>query len=242
MIEPAGALERSTGVTLWRQLEARLAQEIAAMAPESRLPTEAELARRFAVNRHTVRQAVRALVGRGLIRVEHGKGAYVRDLLDYRLGPRTRFTANLLAAERLPSRRLLAIAEVEADAALAQAIGLTVGSALLRVHSVGEADGVPVVVGTRFLALDRLAQARARLAALPSFTALYAAHGHADYRRGPTTVTARPPTAEEAMHLRMPTGLPVLVTDSSDRTPNGIVLGVGSSAWASERMQLVIDP
>ena len=242
MTELAEPLQRSKGVALWRQLETRLAREIAALAPEARLPPEAELADRFGVNRHTVRQAIRALVGRGLVRVEQGKGVFVRDLIDYRLGPQTRFSANLLAAERLPHRRILELREIKADGTVAETLGLSVADLVLLVRSLGEADGVPIVVATHLLPLGRLPDARRCLMTDASFTALYRAHGHTDYRRGPTRVTARLPSAEEATLLRMSPAVPILVTESSDRTLDGAVLGTGSAAWASERVQLVLDP
>src|SRR3546814_8669073 len=45
----------------------------------ARLPTEAELAARFRVNRHTLRRAIGGLVDRGLVRVEQGRGIFVRE-------------------------------------------------------------------------------------------------------------------------------------------------------------------
>lgn len=49
------------------------------MKPGCRLPTENELAERYEVSRASVREALRLLEARGLIRVEHGRGALVCD-------------------------------------------------------------------------------------------------------------------------------------------------------------------
>lgn len=46
--------------------------------PGSRLPTEADLCRRFGVSRATVRSAVKELDVRGLVRTQHGVGTFVR--------------------------------------------------------------------------------------------------------------------------------------------------------------------
>jgi GntR family transcriptional regulator len=66
---------------LWRQLAARLADEIAGgtYAPGSLLPTEAELCERFGVSRITIRHAVAELRTLGLVEVRQGKGATVRS-------------------------------------------------------------------------------------------------------------------------------------------------------------------
>lgn len=233
-------LVRGGGVALWRQLEGRLAAEIGELAADTRLPGEALLAARFGVNRHTIRQALRALAGRGLVRIEHGRGAFVQDLIAYPLGSGTRFTANLLAAERLAHHELVELHERRADGALAEALRLRVGAPVLVTRSLGLADGVPLVVGNASLPLERLPDARRRLSANPSFTALYAAHGHGDYRRGPTRITARAASDDEARLLRMPQARPVLVTESVDLADDGAPLATGPSVWASERVQFVV--
>lgn len=49
------------------------------MAPGSSLPSEAELADRYAVSRLTIREAVKLLAGRGLVELARGKKALVRE-------------------------------------------------------------------------------------------------------------------------------------------------------------------
>src|SRR5213082_4310339 len=48
-------------------------------APGSRLPSERELVDTFGVSRVSVREAINSLEAVGLIRVEHGRGAFVTD-------------------------------------------------------------------------------------------------------------------------------------------------------------------
>ena len=90
-----GASPRQSGMTLWRHIAETLRQEIGGpdYPPGARLPTEAELSARFAVNRHTVRRALEELSRGGLIRVEQGRGTFVaEDVLDYTVGTRTRLS------------------------------------------------------------------------------------------------------------------------------------------------------
>lgn len=57
-----------------------LANEILTeLTPGASLPSEAELAERFAVSRLTVREAVKLLAGRGLLELAKGKRAVVRE-------------------------------------------------------------------------------------------------------------------------------------------------------------------
>src|SRR3954462_1711093 len=91
----AGApLARGQGVALWRQIAGSLETEIAGggLSPGARLPTEAGLTAPYGVNSHTVRRAMQELENRGLVRIEQGRGSFVaEDVLDYPVGPRTRF-------------------------------------------------------------------------------------------------------------------------------------------------------
>ncbi|MBJ3783272.1 FadR/GntR family transcriptional regulator [Devosia sediminis] len=57
-----------------------LANEILTeLTPGASLPSEAELAERFAVSRLTIREAVKLLAGRGLVELAKGKRAMVRE-------------------------------------------------------------------------------------------------------------------------------------------------------------------
>ena len=63
---------RRPGTLIWREIEEALSSDIAAgiYPAGGRLPVEADLADRFGVNRHTVRQALAALQERGAISIE----------------------------------------------------------------------------------------------------------------------------------------------------------------------------
>src|SRR6202042_3283321 len=103
-------VHRQDGVALWRQIATRLQHDIGAgtYPPGGRLPTEADLSARFNVNRHTVRRALEELSRGGLIRVEQGRGSFVtEDVLDYTVGPRTRFTEWIHRHNKEPSGRVL---------------------------------------------------------------------------------------------------------------------------------------
>ena len=50
------------------------------LPPGSRLPTESELVKEMGVSRPALREAVRMLVGEGLLEVIHGRGTYVTEV------------------------------------------------------------------------------------------------------------------------------------------------------------------
>jgi GntR family phosphonate transport system transcriptional regulator len=241
---PPPGLARRQGVALWRQIQQALEAEIAAghHKPGARLPTEAELSLRFAVNRHTVRRAMEELEGRGLVRIEQGRGSFVaEDVVDYRLGPRTRFSENIRRQNREPAGRILRVAEVPAEAVLAEPLGIRRGRPVILVERLGLADGRPVVIGTHHFPAARFAQLPELLARDPSISAALAACGVPDYRRRVTRVTARLPTPEEAELLQQSRSRPVLVTEAINTDPAGAVVDVTHARYAAGRVQLVVE-
>ncbi|WP_167590331.1 GntR family transcriptional regulator [Oceanidesulfovibrio indonesiensis] len=75
------ALERESGLPLWRQVHGILLKEIngGVYRPGERLPSESSLSRRFRVARHTIRRALRSLQEAGVVRTERGRGSIIRD-------------------------------------------------------------------------------------------------------------------------------------------------------------------
>lgn len=238
-------LARGEGVALWRQIAATLEGEISrgSKAAGERLPTEAALTLRFGVNRHTVRRALEDLEARGLIRVEQGRGAFVaEDVVDYRLGPRTRFSELVRRENREPAGRILRIAEMPAETILAEALGIRRGRLVLRVDRLGLANGRPMVLGTHHLPLPRCAAAQEVLESKASITAALEACGIPDYRRQSSRITARLPTPEEADLLQQSRSRPVLVAESLNVDPAGQPVDWTIAVYAAGRVQLVVEP
>jgi GntR family phosphonate transport system transcriptional regulator len=241
--QPTG-LTRREGIALWRQIQRALEAEIAGgrHQPGARLPTEAELSARFAVNRHTVRRAMEELEARGLVRIEQGRGSFVaEDVVDYQLGPRTRFSENIRRQNREPAGRILRIAEVQAEAGLAEALNIRRGRAVILVERLGTVDGRPVVLGTHHFPAARFPQLPELLAQNHSITAALAACGVPDYRRRVTRITARLPTPEEAELLQQSRSRPVLVAEAVNTDPDGAVVEVAHGRYAAGRVQLVVE-
>jgi GntR family phosphonate transport system transcriptional regulator len=238
------SLARGQGISLWRQIAATLEREIGggARPAGARLPTESELSQHFGVNRHTVRRAMEELEGRGLIRIEQGRGSFVaEDVLDYPVGPRTRFSETIRRQNREPAGRIVRVAEVPSDAQIAQALRLRRGRTVMVVERIGLADGRPVVVGAHHFPLPRFAGIAAALAEQASITVALAACGVADYRRQVTRVTARMPSQEEAEMLQQVRSRPVMVTEALNVDPDGQPVDYTLSRYAAGRVQIVVE-
>jgi GntR family phosphonate transport system transcriptional regulator len=235
---------REPGVSLWRQIARALEDEIAAgsLAPGARLPTEAQMAARFAVNRHTVRRALEELQRGGLVRVEQGRGSFVaEDVLDYAVSPRTRFSEWIRRHNKEPSGTLLELREMPADQTVATELGLRAGARTVMLERLGLADGRPVSISQHWFPAARFPGLLQALRESGISDAL-ATCGLPDYRRQTTRVSARLPSAPEATLLRMPRNRPLLITENINVDPQGAVVEYGTSRYPTPRVQIVFEP
>lgn len=235
---------REPGISLWRQIFRVLEDEIAAgtLAPGARLPTEAQMAARFAVNRHTVRRALEELQRSGLVRVEQGRGSFVtEDVLDYAISSRTRFSEWIRRHNKEPSGTLLELREVPADQTVAGELGLRAGARTIMLERLGLADGRPVNISQHWFPAARFPGLLPALRDGGGISDALASCGLPDYRRQTTRVSARLPTAQEATLLRMPRNRPLLITENINVDPQGVVVEYGTSRYPTPRVQIVFE-
>ncbi len=239
-------IDRDSGVAVWRQIEETLAEEIRTgqWGEGARLPTEAELAARFRVNRHTLRRAIGGLVDRGLVRVEQGRGAFVREnVLEYLIGRRTRFTENVRRVNRAPGGHAIAVGRQRAARDVAEALSLRAGSQVFHLQTVGEVDGRPVSFGEHWFPAKLFPrfESEYRTEGNGSITRLMEAHGFGDYERAVTKVTARMPDATEAEYLEQPRSRPILYVESLNVAADGTPLQASHVRYAADRFQMVFE-
>lgn len=210
--------------------------------PGTKLPTEAALAQRFGVNRHTVRHAISALVTEGLVHTRRGAGVFVLTRpLEYPLSDRVRFHQNLMAAGRTPQRRILSIDTRAADAAEAHALEISMGAPVVVAHAVSFADGTPIALGESRYPAGRLAGIADALGAGHGVTHALGVVGVRDYRRTATRLTARSADATQAAHLRVPSGAPLLLSEAISCDIDGQPVEFGQTWFAGERIALTLD-
>jgi len=93
---------------LWKSIAIALTTDVAEgrYATGDQLPTEAQLAAKFGVNRHTVRRAMAALAEQGLVHARRGAGVFVTaSPTDYPIGKRVRFHQGIAAGGQTRPKR-----------------------------------------------------------------------------------------------------------------------------------------
>ena len=222
-----------------------LSEEISAghYRPGDKLPTEAELSRRFGVTRHTVRHALAALAEAGTVHSRRGSGVYVSVVpADYPLGRRVRFHQNLLATGRTPSREILSRETRAASAEEAEALGLAPGDEVLVIEGLSLADGVEIAHFRSVFPAARLPGLMPHLERLNSITAALARVGLTDYTRASTRITAHVADAVMALRLRLQEGAPLLKSVAVNVDSRGIPIEYGTTWFAGDRVTLTVAP
>jgi GntR family phosphonate transport system transcriptional regulator len=234
---------RQEGIAIWAAIEQTLFREISVgrYQPGEQLPTEHALAERFAVNRHTVRQALAHLATRGIIRITHGRGSFVSEwAIDYVLGKRTRFSRNLAAIGLTGQHRVMEIRNLAATAKVATILGMPPGETVTLLITAGEAGGRVISVGEHFFP-PRFANIGEAVTRTGSISLALAEHGIADYTRKRSEITARLPDAQTARRLGQAESRPVLCVEGINVCASGETIEFGRTYFPGDQLQLVVE-
>ena len=229
---------------IWKTIADALTAELAEglYGPGDKLPTEAQLAARFAVNRHTVRHALAALAEAGLVHARRGAGVFVAQRpTDYPLGRRVRFAQNLRAAGRSPDRTILSLDTRPARAREAEALALPQGAQVHVMEGLSLADAQPLAVFRSVFPAVLLPDLPDALRAHPSVTMALSLCGIDDYTRASTRITAKRANGTQARLLQIAEGAPILRSVAVNVDPDGQPVEYGTTWFAGDRVTLTLD-
>ena len=235
--------DSSDKTPIWKAIANALRSDLAEgrYAPGDKLPTEAALADRFGVNRHTVRHGISVLVEEGLVRTRRGAGAFVAATpTDYPIGNRVRFHENLIAAGRRPEKRVLALDERAATAGEAQALQIEAGDLVCAYHGLSLADDQPIAIFESLFPLMYLDGITAALQDTRSVTQALRAVGIDDYIRASTRLTAVRATATQALLLHVAEGDPLLRSSGVNHSAQEQPVEYGRTWFAGDRVTLTL--
>ena len=201
------------------------------------LPPETELAQRFGVNRHTVRERDRR-AGAGRRAARRAGPRHLRrrsaSASPIRSAPRTRFSTGLEGQTRERRSLLLAHAYEPASKPCRRGLRSCRGRAVLRLETLSEADGQPLSRATSHGSTRRASPARAGLRrrrgrSPPSFRNF----GIDDYLRRSTVVSARHADAADLADLKLSPGAIVLVTVAINEDASGVPVEFSESRFVA---------
>ena len=238
----AGPLDKDLPLPLYHQLQAVLKAEIESggWRAGEQLPNESKLAERFCVSKITVRQALHGLAELGYIHREHGRGTFVaRRKFDE--GPRelTSFTEEMRRHQMVAGARILAQRIEEADARVAHALQIPVGSPVYLLKRMRMAGGEPVTIQTAHIPASLVPGLE--LAPAASLYEILQKQYHLFAARAKETYFAAAADSASAELLGIPSGAPVFAVERVTLQPTGKPFEFVQSVVRGDRYSIVLD-
>ena len=224
-------LDRSGPVPLYFQIASRIENAILEgdLPPGSRLENEIALGERLGLSRPTVRRAIQELVDKGMLVRRRGIGTQVVHGQVSRKVELTSLYDDLASGDRHPSTSLLLHEVIEADARIAEVLGVPVGDPILHIRRVRGADDVPVAVLENYLPRDLVDLSEEDLAEHGLYQLLRARGTMIRVAR--QRIGARRASAEETALLEIDKGGPVLTMERTAFDNSGRAIEFGSHCY-----------
>ena len=237
-------INRQIGETVYSQIARSLEDEIQRFYEAGDyLPSEQELALRYAVNRHTVRRAIEQLIKSGLVERQHGRGTVVLDLpVDYTIGKITRFTETLELMGQATSSDIIRKLVIPARDGVAHRLQLAQNAEVIWIESLRYANGKPMCVISHFLPQTQFPDLLNRYDGGSLHDFLRQQYG-VTLQRQESLVTAEIPQGDDAALLAMPMNRPLLRVKSVNVcTQQGLPLEYALTRFRADKIQLRIAP
>jgi GntR family transcriptional regulator len=205
----------------------------------ARLPPERELCQQLGISRVTLRKALNQLVDVGVLNASHGRGWYVARTAAKREWPNTLESFSETAARMglEPRSQVLRAEAVPASFDEAEELAIAPGTDLFHLDRVRLLNDVPIALDMTQVAVSVLPGVGKADFTRASFYSTLSDAG-IEPARADATMEAREADAQEARHLRIAEGKPLLVMrqlafDAADRP-----LFTSTIKYAGERYRL----
>jgi GntR family transcriptional regulator len=235
-------INRHSGVPLYGQiaqdLEGRLGEDY---EPGDRLPSVAELAERYEVNRLTVHEALGVLVRRGLVTTVKGKGSFVALPIirwDVRAGQDASLTQAMGERGHAVENRVLGVVEDD-DPELREQLGAT--RALLRFESVRYVDDEPWSMTSTWFDPDRFPRLDDLWVDRSSLHLVLKQEYGVRMKRSTRTFAALAADATEAQILRVPVASPILQARGLNVDEQGRPVAAVEHRFRGDRIQFSVE-
>jgi GntR family transcriptional regulator len=225
----------------YREIEQALRARIAKLQPGDPLPSDAALCREFGVSRMTARNAVQRLAEEGLVNREPGRGSFVAVPPSHRrANSLMSFSEEMRRHDRVPHSRLVRRELRPATSNEARDLRLRDGEQVVALLRIRLADDLPLAVES--VALHE------RCAGVVMHADLETGSLHDALRaggfvpaRGRATIGAEPASPEDARHLGITAGEPLLVERRVIADLRGRPLESTESRYPGARYALHVD-
>jgi GntR family transcriptional regulator len=211
--------------------------QVDGMPPGTPVAPERTLSQRFNVSRTTVRQALHDLAVEGRIVRQQGRGTFVAPPKVTQPMQLASYTATMAAQGRRPGSQVVDVSVVDAEAEVAERLGLAAGSSVVRVERLRVADDEPMAVETVYLDNGRFDGIAAELVADSSlYAVLESRYGVVPASAEETIETVLAPPAAARL-LGTDPATPMLLLTRSSRDADGQPVEYVRSLYRGDRFR-----
>jgi DNA-binding GntR family transcriptional regulator len=210
-----------------------------------RLPSDAELAATYGVNRHTVARALEHLQSKGLVARVKGHGTFVSPgRLEYRLAADMSFSNSVARLGLRNSQRVLALEQRTADPEVAAELRLPEGASVVTLERLRFAGQVPLALLRKHYAEAVFPGLRDHLAGkFLSTRELIRRHYDLELKRARSAIEIQPADVRLARALSVPVSTPLLLITSLDTLVDGTPAECGHAYFRGDaaRVRVTLD-
>lgn len=239
----AHIIDRNSGESIYCQISRSLGEEIKSHYKAGEfLPSEQELAKRFSVNRHTLRRAIDELANIGLVERCHGKGTMILEPpFDYSIEQNSRFTESLESKGKITDSKVIRKLIAPAQAGVARRLKVNEGTPVIWIDTLRKVDNVPFCLISHFIPRSNFEEVENNYddGSLHKFIRESL---KINLRRTESLITSVLPLGDDALHLNMSQHIPVLRVKSLNvNTLNNQPVEYAVTRFRSDRVQLAVN-
>ncbi len=223
------------------QVAAEIAESIRSRTFKAgdQLPSVERLAIDMGVGRSSIREGLRLLQARGLVKIVHGLGTFVApERITRTSGIVFSFTETILERGMQPRSEILQQEIMAADVETASKLQINVGEQVNRLKRLRFADDIPMALETTMSAYNRFPDLMTHDW---NGTASLYAYLQEHYQVRPTSVThivqAVTATSTQAKLLLIPVKNPLLLVETTTYDQSGVAIEYGRSYYRADRYE-----
>jgi GntR family transcriptional regulator len=219
-------LDPNSAIPLYRQLRSSIQQSLASgeWPNDSALPSERELSETLNISRATVRQAIQELELEGWLVRRQGRGTYPSPAkVEQPLARITSFTENMRHAGITPTSKLISTSLEPATGAIARALNLGASGVIAVIVRLRLANGQAIMLEKAHINYTLVPGILERDLTGSLYELLHGTY-RLQFAQGQETVEAILPEPWLAKALTLPRNTPVLYTERTVSTTDGIPL------------------
>lgn len=238
------SINRSSHLPIYVQIRRQIQEgiETGRLEPGEVLPGEPAIAEQLGVSVMTVRQALTQLVVEGYLDRQRGKGTFVCDRkLQMHLPYFMSYRSDMRLRGFVPRTQILAIDEVQASPRQGSALQIDAGSPLFRLVRLRFADDLPMMFETTWISTTLVPDFPQVISDDSSYYEVLEGHYGIRPSRTTQTLEAVSATIDEARHLSVPPGSPVLLIDGILYDQKDAPVDLTKSLYRADRYKFHIE-